>query len=284
MSRYIVAVDGSGAAQSAVRWIADVTDPSTDTVRLVTVAELLGDLPSTAEARLLEARSLLLRRHPTLEVTTDLVGGGTVHGIVLEGTAGDVLVLGGRQRHRFIGALRGRVAERVVAEARTPVMVVPEERVDEVGPVVVGVDGQSGVAALAYAAAFAARWRRELVLVRAWQSPSTTTPFGNVYFEGDLSSWEHAADLQVEAAMHAVDAAHPDVPVLGRARRGSPGRVLLREAASASAVVVGRRHRSSLTGLIAGSVGETLMHEAHVPVLIVPPNAVLPAALDRPTH
>ncbi|MFJ7288622.1 universal stress protein [Curtobacterium sp. NPDC098951] len=283
MTRYTVAVDDSDAAQAAVEWLAGVVDPGLDVVKAVSVPELVGDLPSRAEHRLLEARAVLLHHQPRLRVTTDLVDGGTVRGLLRGGATGDVLVIGGRQRRRLLAAVRGRVAERVVAEATMPVIVVPEERVELGGPVVLGVDSRSGAAALAYAGALAARWHRELVLVRAWQSPSTTTPFGAVYFEGDLSTWERTADLQLEAALHAVDAAHPDVAVLGRPRRGSAGHVLLHESASASLVVVGRRHRSAVTGLLSGSVGERLMHEAHVPVLIVPPRAMLPGDLSRPT-
>jgi nucleotide-binding universal stress UspA family protein len=284
MTRYVVAADDSNATQPAVEWLAEVVDPGLDVVRVITVPELVGDSPTRAERRLLEARTVLFHHRPRLRVTTELVDGGTVHGLLRGAATGDVLVIAGRQRRRLLAALQGRVAERVVADATTPVIVVPEERVEHGGPVVVGVDSRTGAAALAYAAALAARWQRGLVLVRAWQSPSTTTPFGAVYFEGDLSPWERTADLQLEAALHAVDTAHPDVAVLGRPRRGSAGNVLLHESASASLVVVGRRHRSAAGGLLTGSVGETLMHEAHIPVLIVPPTAVSPGDLSRATQ
>lgn len=284
MTRYTIAVDDSDATEAAVGWLAETVDPRLDVVRVISVPELVGDLPSTAERRLVETRSVLLRHHPRLSVTTGLVDGGTVRGILGGAATGDVLVIGGRQRRRLLASLHGRVAERVVAGAATPVIVVPEERVEHGGPVVVGVDSRSGAGALAYAGAFAARWHRELVLVRAWQSPSTTTPFGAVYFEGDLSAWARTADLQLAAALHAVDAAYPEVSALGRARRGSAARVLLHESASASLVVVGRRHGSAVGGLLAGSVGESVMHDAHVPVLVVPPTSVSPADPSRPTH
>jgi nucleotide-binding universal stress UspA family protein len=276
MTQYTIGVDASDAARAALEWVAEVADPLSDSVRLITVFELFGDLSDQAEIRLLEARTVLRERHPGLHVTTDLVGGWTVRGLVTEGERGSVLVIGGRQRHRFVASLRGRVAERTVAGATNPVVVVPESRTRHCsGPLLVGVDSRTAGTALVYAADIAARRGLDLVLVRAWQPPSVRTPYGIAYYEGDLSTWERKAEGELEAALRAVEAARPGLGALGRVRRGSAAGVLLRESTSASMVVMGRRHSTALGGLLAGSVGETLMHQAHVPVAVVGSHAVL---------
>ncbi|WP_186377214.1 universal stress protein [Curtobacterium pusillum] len=282
MTRYTVAVDASDAAREAVQWIGEVADPRSDSVRLVTVAELFGELPSLAEARLLEARTTLREQRPGLQITTEVVGGWTVHGLVSEGAAGDVLVIGGRQRHRFVASLQGRVAERAVARALTPVVVVPESRAHHDGAVVVGVDSRSAGTALVYAATVASGRHLDLVLTRAWQAPFVRTPYGIAYYEDDLPTWERKANLEIEAALHAVEARYPALPTLGRVRRGSVEGVLLRESTAASMIVTGRRHRTALGGLLTGSIGEALMHRAHVPIAVVGPHVALPSDIHRP--
>ena len=86
----------------------------------------------------------------------------------------------------MLATLSGRVAERVVAHSRTPVVLVPEHWSRATGgAVLVGVDGGTAAAALAFAADTAARQGRELVLVRAWEVPTAIVSYASIYLEED---------------------------------------------------------------------------------------------------
>ncbi|QKS16900.1 universal stress protein [Curtobacterium sp. Csp2] len=270
MTAYTVAIDDTTAAWRTVDWIIDAVDPRSDSVRLLTVSEFYGEALARSEERLAAAEQRIRSACTGLAVTSDVTGGPTADRLVSDAARGDVLVIGGNQVHTFSAAVRGRVAERVVAHAVTPVVVVPEhwERAD--GPVVVGVDGVSAAAALSWAADRAARDHRELCLVRAWSVPSSVEPYAAVYLQADRDLWSEEADLELRAALRAVGAAQPGLHVTGEAVEGNARDVVLRSSRGASLVVVGRRHRTALGGFITGSVGERLMHNGHAPVCIVP--------------
>ncbi|WP_144713245.1 universal stress protein [Curtobacterium pusillum] len=270
MTAYTVAIDDTTAAWRTVDWIADAVDPATDSVRLVTVSEFYGEALARSEERLSAAEQRLRSAHVGLSVTHDVTGGPTADRLVSDAARGDVLVIGGNQVHTFVAAVRGRVAERVVAHAVTPVVVVPERWERSEGPVVVGIDGRSASAALSWAADRAARGRRELSLVRAWAVPSAVDAYAAVYLQEDRDLWSQEADIELRAALRAVGAAHPGLHVTGEAVEGQARDVILRSSRGASLVVVGRRHRTALGGFLTGSVGERLMHDGHVPVCIVP--------------
>ena len=270
MTAYTVAIDDTTAAWRTLDWVVDAVDPGSDSVRLVTVSEFYGEALTRSEARLSAAEQRLRSAHAGLTVTHDVTGGPTADRLVSDAARGDVLVIGGNQVHTIVAAVRGRVAERIVAHAVTPVVVVPEhwERAD--GPVVVGVDSRSASAALSWAAGWATRGRRDLALVRAWAVPIPVEPYAAVYLQEDRDLWSQEADLELQAALRAVGAAHPTLHVTGATAEGHARDAVLRSSRGASLVVVGRRHRTALGGFLMGSVGERLMHDGHTPVCIVP--------------
>jgi len=270
MTEYTVAVDDSVAGWRAVEWAADNVDRATDTVRLLTVSEFYGESATRSEHRLEAAEQQLLDAHPGLRITHDLTEGPTTDRLVLDAGLGDVLVIGAQQVHTITAALTGRIAERVVAHATTPVVVVPEEWERSHGPVVVGIDGRTAAAALAWAASTAERIARDLHLVRAWAVPTALAPYANIYLEEDRILWSNAADVELRAALHAVENAHPRIRLTAESVQGQARDVVLQAARSASLVVIGRRHRTALGGFLTGSVGETLMHRGHTPVCVVP--------------
>ncbi|WP_396288286.1 universal stress protein [Curtobacterium sp. KT1] len=270
MTAYTVAIDNTVAGWKTIDWTGDTVDPATDSVRLLTVSEFYGEALTRSENRLAAAAERLRTTHPGLAVTHDVTGGPTADRLVADAVLGDVLVIGARQAHTIAAAITGRVAERVVAHATTPVIVVPEqwERAD--GPVVVGVDGRSAASALAWAADAAQRRGRELDLVRAWAVPIAMAPYANIYLEEDRALWSNEADIELRAAIRAVGNAHPGLRVDGSSVEGQPREVMLQSSRGASLVVVGRRHRTAIGGFLAGSVGEHLMHHGHAPVCVVP--------------
>ena len=270
MTSYTVAVDDTDAGSRTVEWIDETVRPG-DRVRLLTVSELYSESVLSTERRLDQARARLRGNHPGLVVEQSVPEGPTVERLLLDSADSDVLVLGARQAHVVLATLGGRIAERVVARTTVPVVAVPEHWHHGGGAVVVGVDGRTASAALAFAADQAAARDRELVLVRAWDVPLTISPYANIYLADDRELWEHESTLELEAAIRAVADRHPELVVRGVRRQGQPAAALLEEAGDgASLVVTGRRHRTAVGAFLGGSVGEALMHRSHAPICIVP--------------
>lgn len=277
MTTYTVAVDDTDAGSRTVDWIDENLRPG-DAVRLLTVSELYSETVVHTEQRLDRAEDRLRSGHPGLRIERSVPEGPTVERLLLESEDSDVLVLGARQAHLVLATLGGRIAERVVARTTVPVIAVPEHRHHGTGPVVVGVDGRTASAALAFAADQAAARGSELVLVRAWEIPITMSPYANIYLADDQELWEHESTLELEAATRAVASRHPDLVVRSVGRHGPTAGALLDEAGTgASLIVTGRRHRTAIAGFLGGSVGEALMHRSHTPVCIVPQPAAVVA-------
>lgn len=270
MTSYTVAVDDTEAGSRTVDWVDAVVRPR-DRVRLLTVSELYSESVLRTEQRLQQAAARLRTRHPGLDVACSVPEGPTVERILLHAVGGDVLVLGARRAHAVLATLGGRIAERVVARTTVPVVAVPEGWRATDGPVVVGVDGATASAALAFAADTADERGRDLVLVRSWEVPLSISPFADIYLAEDRELWEQECTLELQAAARAVAARHPDLRVRAVRHHGAAADGILDAAADgASLVVTGRRHRTALGAFLAGSVGEDLVHRSSTPVCIVP--------------
>lgn len=64
-------------------------------------------------------------------------------------------------------------------------------------------------------------------------------------------------------------AEHPDVPWTTELTGGSAARALVRRSESADLVVVGSRGRGGFTGLLLGSVSQSVLHHTQSPIAIV---------------
>lgn len=146
---------------------------------------------------------------------------------------------------------------------------------DEIGTVVVGVDGSSGSRApLDHALQDAARRGARLRVVAAVPLPDY---WSMAYGMGPLPPAEFDADVRNEAQLMVDDvvAAHPDlctrVPVTVDAVNGSPAEVLLRASQDADLLVLGHRGRGGLSSVLLGSVGLQCVLRAVCAVTIVRP-------------
>jgi nucleotide-binding universal stress UspA family protein len=135
------------------------------------------------------------------------------------------------------------------------------------GRIVVGVDSSRGSsAALEWAVDEARRRGAALHVVTAWELPTALgapIPLPTGFAPAALA--HAAAEEEVRAAL--ADAT--DVPVEITVVEGHPRTVLLEAAKDALLLVVGRRGRSSWTGLTLGSVSEACARSAPCPVVIV---------------
>ena len=284
MSLIVVGVDGSAHADAALRWAVDEADRCDATVLAVMAWSSLdphrargrqASDQAHGEAGAREAlRTAVAGVASARPVEQRVVCDSPVSALLEAGTAADLVVVGARGVGGFTGLLLGSVSERVVEQARTPVVVVREgaERPAS-GPVVVGIDGSAAsVEALHWAAAEAGRRRAPLEVVHAWRIPPCGAP-----------PTPSMITVLQEAARHTLDQALADPALAGVDADGHLGcggatQRLVYAAQDASLVVVGTHGKGALQRVVLGSTSRQLAHHTPCPLVVVPPSSRRPGA------
>lgn len=146
-----------------------------------------------------------------------------------------------------------------------------DEGGDRVDTILVGVDGSeaSGVA-LEFAVEEAVRRKGTLRVISAWEFPAMPQPEMAIVPQVVDAYQEEAETMVAEAIARARELA-PDLQCEGVAVGGYAGEVLVQEGHGAAVLVVGRRGRGGLAGLLMGSVSRHVADHCPCPVIIVPP-------------
>lgn len=180
--------------------------------------------------------------------------------ILLEADQAEMVVVGTRSRNKMSAAVMGSVATSVAAKASCPVVVVRGER--RAGPVVVGTDGSTESAeAVEFAFEEAAWTGQPLRVVYCWQpldhhvSPIAST-------QALLTNW-------LAESLEPYREKFPTVKVTATVIEGRASTRLIELSEDASLMVVGSRGRGGVTGLLLGSVSQSLLHHADAPVAVV---------------
>ncbi|NJQ03514.1 universal stress protein [Streptomyces sp. PLAI1-29] len=279
-----VGLDGSPESLAAAAWGAAEATRRALPLLLLRVQPRtpppLSDSPyhRHQEERLLrESREGLEGNHPGLTVTTrHLTHQDPVQGLVAAAEEAELLVLGSRGLTGMTGFLLGSVGLATAARSARPVVMVrnaPEAPPS--GEVVLGWDVRHPSEAL-LEFAFGAAGRRGVPLrvVSAWApvpalryEPSTAAGMNLEPTDDELvrERLERLGDL-----LGPWRAAHPGVEVVPAVPLGSAGRELVRAAAGASLVAVGRRRAALPLGPRLGSVAHAVLHHASAPVAVVP--------------
>lgn len=147
----------------------------------------------------------------------------------------------------------------------------------EMGKIVVGVDGSPGsIAALKEAARMSEATGSWLEVVACWNVPaSLAVP----YALGTLEFEEGARQLLQDTVTSAFGTALP-ANMSTTLVSGQPRQKLIEMSDGADMLVVGRRGHGGFTGLLLGSVSQACVAHAHCPVLVVNTGKVL----DGPAH
>jgi nucleotide-binding universal stress UspA family protein len=268
--------------------------------------------PEAGQRMLDEVAAGVRAAYPGLEVRTRQVAGGPAATLVELSHHAELVVVGRRGLGGFAGLVLGSVSAQVAAHAHCPVLVARPQDEDENGAddrdgaaddrdgtaddrdgtaddrdgaaqgrtggpaasaVLVGVDFSPGTeAALAEAAAEAARRRAELVVAHVWWNHPFDTladPGGDV-----VAAAEREARRQLAEAVAHTRRAHPELTVSPRLVHSlNPEHSLIEASRDAALVVVGSRGRGGFAGLLLGSVGQSLVHHARCPVMVVHPRS-----------
>ncbi|WP_446214535.1 universal stress protein [Micromonospora sp. IBSANI012] len=230
--------------------------------------------PTEESEKMLERTAAeLADRWPGLAVEVRQVAGGPGATLIEESRRAELVVVGSRGLGGFAGLLLGSVGAQVAAHAHCPVLVVrPDEQPIPVdGPVVAGVDGsESAGLAAGYAADEAARRDVPLVLVHVGP-PDGDRPVPEEVEESQAAYQAEAVRL-LAGASAAVRADHPDLVVREHpVRAAGAAQGLIEASGAASMLAIGTRGRGGFTGLLLGSVSQTVVHHAHCPVLVAHP-------------
>lgn len=278
----ITGIDGSGEALDAVRWAARAArlrDVPLEIVHALDFSALLagGVVPPPEEMkdalrahgqRYLRAAREIAEAQGAPAVTTRLHPDRAAQALIEASRTAALVVVGSGGRGRLTGLLAGSVASAVGAHAASDVVVVRGDSWDAPEaanrPVVAGIDGSepsSRILAAAVAEAQARKTRLVVVYAAADEprpeaephlDPQAATDAGEQLL-GDLTG-EHGAG---------------GVPVERVVVRGHPRRELIERSSSAQLVVLGDRGRGGFPGLLLGSTGQALLHNAACPVYLV---------------
>lgn len=282
----IVGVDGSRgssrALEFAVQAAADLRRPLClvhvvpDYVPLSPMMPLTpDDLRQTGEQILRTAETTVRELDPTVAVTTELLSGPRVAGLVRLAGDDSLIVIGHEHRTVIDRILTGATAAGVSAQATCSVVSVPGGWDPGVRHdcVVVGVKApqhSSELLAQAFAAADARKAR--LVVLHAWKLPSAYDDI--IESRVALEQWrDHAAGV-IEPLLTEWRATYPEVEVELRIVHDQPAHALVRAAAEADLLVMVRRTHGFPAFLHLGAVARAVLREATCPVEVVPPEAV----------
>ena len=105
--------------------------------------------------------------------------------------------------------------------------------------------------------------------VHAWTSPWLTYSNWQAQLRFDEEEAKETCRLLVAESVAGPASDHPDVAWETRLITGQAARAILAAAESADLVVVGSRGRGGFTGLLLGSVSQTVLHHTPCPIAIV---------------
>ncbi|MEO8687755.1 MAG: universal stress protein [Solirubrobacteraceae bacterium] len=305
--KVLLAYDGSTSAQAAVRAAAELL-PGADAVVLTVyeaptrlehllathataasatdrgVADLRRMMQDDAMAVAREGAELATEGGLAAEAQTAATSGSAWPVIREEATRQEcaALVCGSRGRGGLSRAWLGSISSALLHHATLPTLVVPERSPEPRGPLLLAYDGSEPARAV-IATAAALFGGRPTVVVHVWESPLTHWRSGHALMAAPVTEIrELTADLdellansaQQEAEKGADLARQRGLGARAKSVESATGvwRALIETAQSTDAgvVAVGSRGRGALASTFLGSVSSGLVHNAELPVLVVP--------------
>jgi nucleotide-binding universal stress UspA family protein len=270
-ARVVVAgIDGSAAAETAIRWATEEAVSRQASLRLVHAfvwpefkvplgsTDLAPGLRAGADKVVEESVQLARKLEPGLEIEGTRYDGFAAPILLKESKQAELLVIGSRGLSVTLGALIGSTGLDLAANAHCPVVIVrPEQDLDTGDHVVVGYDGSSAsTVALDFGLDHARRHHLRVRVIAAKPLYRADGQLDHLDLEAELHRRHGWADLDfVEVSGH-------------------PAEQILRLSADATLIVLGSRGRGGFTGMLLGSVSQTVLHHALCPVAIIPTAAI----------
>ncbi|WP_433663202.1 universal stress protein [Nocardia sp. CA-128927] len=282
----VVGIDGSDAADEALRWAAVDAVHHDAPLHIVYAIGPPADFGPGVDFRRVDHDEYLERCAATLaaarefataaaapvddlDIDTFLIEAPPIPALRDRSKDARLLVVGTRGMGAFRRGLLGSVSTAMARHAQCPVAVVPEpehyspRRVR--GPVVVGVDG-SVCSARAIDIAFDEAFRRGVPVraVLTWSEFNRYIPRTEMQTE---------AEAMLSEALAGYAEKYPDLAVQRVVIEDRPAKRLLEEGEWAQLLVVGSHGRGGFAGMTLGSVSQAVLHAADLPLIIARPQS-----------
>lgn len=263
-TRVVAGIDGSAAAEAAIRWAAAEAVSRRTGLLLVHAfvwpefpvplgaSEAAPGLRAGADKIVRESVELAKTLEPGIEIEGTRVDGFPSPVLLRASRDADLVVIGSRGLGIALGALVGSTGLDLAANAHCPVVVVRPDLAAEGDHVVVGYDGSSAASlALDFGLDFARRHQLRLRVVAAQPVQTEQHRVTREELDNDIrrAGGQDAELIHIE---------------------GHPAEQLLRLAADARLIVLGSRGRGGFAGMLLGSVSQTVLHHAACPVAVIP--------------
>nr|WP_239028826.1 universal stress protein [Pseudonocardia acidicola] len=205
-----------------------------------------------------------------IPMSTELVEQSAAAALIAASRRAGMVVVGSRGHGAVFGLLIGSVTQHVSQHAECPVVVVREPADPQQRRIVVGVDGSPGSnEAIGFAIETAAHDGAPLVALHGWRDHSVaTTGTGSPAWSKTLDRIA-AGNRLLDDALAQWASEYPEVEITREAIPLHPARMLADASEHAALVVVGSRGRGEFTGLLLGSVSQSMLHHARCPVAVV---------------
>jgi nucleotide-binding universal stress UspA family protein len=280
----IAGVDGSESSSAAVRLAAQLAAERSRALRVVHAfiwptlnvpvgpapeAPDEGGLAAQAEKLVDDAVAVARGVAPDVDIRGEVITGAAATVLIAAARDAHLVVVGSRGLGGFTSLLIGSVAVQLVTYASCPVIVSRGEPGGS-NEIVVGVEiSEDGHRALDFAFAEAAYRGATLVAVRAFTHPINDgiDNILSLVYDPDEAAAEEESVLAEMLAGRADR--YPDVVVHRQVVRERATAALIDAAKSASLLVVGARGRGGFSGLLLGSVSQTMLHHAPCPVAVI---------------
>lgn len=289
----VVAVDGSEAAKTAVRWAANTALKRDVPLRIaacytmpqflyaegmVPPQELFDELQNETMQTVEEARAIATEVAPDLKIGYTIAEGTPIDMLLEMSKTVTMIVLGSRGLGGLSGMVMGSVSAAVVSHAQCPVVVVREDNhvteTNKYGPVVVGVDGSDvSVQATDFAFAEAQARKTRLVAVHTWMDMQVQASLAGL--AAAQQEWNVVEQEQTDLLHSRIEPLlekYPDVEVEMVITRDRPIRALVDAASNAQLLVVGSHGRGGFRGMLLGSTSRALLQSSPCPLVVVRPH------------
>jgi nucleotide-binding universal stress UspA family protein len=287
----VVGIDGSEAADLAVRWAAETASQRGRRLRIVHGLDLAAagaaygiydvimppviDAIRRAGANLVQtARRSAHEVDPSLTVETEVSEANPAHLLIELSETAHLVAIGAAGAGGTLSHL-GSTLLAVTSHGHGAIVVVrdtgTEQQTRRIGPVVVGADG-GPVSEAAVGAAFAEASERktQLVAVHAWSDLYYDRFAGLAYTVPDRDA-ETAGQAILAEQLAGWQEKFPDVQVIRKVYLSGPRQALIEWSRSAQLLVLGSRGRGGFRGLLLGSTSNALVQTAYCPVMVVHP-------------
>ncbi|SQG63526.1 universal stress protein [Corynebacterium renale] len=291
----VVAVDGSDASRTAVKWAANTANKRGVPLRLassyvmpqylyaegmVPPQELFDELQSETLEKIEDARTIALEVAPDIKIGHTIAEGSPIDMLLEMSKEATMVVMGSRGLGGLSGMVLGSVSAAVVSHAYCPVVVVREDNPvndnTKYGPVVIGVDGSEvSQKATEYAFAEANARGAELVAVHTWMDMQVQASLAGL--AAAQAQWEEVEQEQkalLDERLAPLVEKYPNVEVKKVITRDRPVRALTDVAEGAQLLVVGSHGRGGFKGMLLGSTSRALLQAAPCPMMVVRPDHI----------